>query len=352
MIDLSLYISELLYLHDYVILPGLGGFILHEKEGNYSPSSHQFVPPSREVSFNGLLKNDDGLLISYICDKETISYPEARAIVTRYVGHLVENAGTQQGSRIEKVGRLYFSQEGKLIFSPDREVNYLRSSYGLAPVIVSPKSDYRAPRSHERTLKTRTDRRIRPVKAKTPGSVKWTLAVSLPVILFLLWGIIFPASFQHYYLGYSGFFSNLFRSGSSFSTKPILPNNIPDKTLQMVIHPMARIEGSLQILYSGLRENQVTEAKNLTPRVIDSEMPEAEQINQYHVIGGVFREKENAERYLEALSALGHHASLAGTNRRGFYRVSYESFASWNEAAVCLKTIKAKENPSAWILKY
>ena len=45
------YISELLYRHDCVILPGLGGFITNYRSAQIHPVSHTLRPPSKSISF-------------------------------------------------------------------------------------------------------------------------------------------------------------------------------------------------------------------------------------------------------------------------------------------------------------
>jgi len=47
--------------HEYVIIPGFGGFTLHHVPAKQN-ASHVFTPPSKVPSFNPLLNQDDGML--------------------------------------------------------------------------------------------------------------------------------------------------------------------------------------------------------------------------------------------------------------------------------------------------
>ena len=70
--SISKYIIELLHKHDCVIIPGFGAFLT-----KYIPASHDnnvFSPPKKSVTFNGMLKENDGLLANEISAKENISY--------------------------------------------------------------------------------------------------------------------------------------------------------------------------------------------------------------------------------------------------------------------------------------
>ena len=61
------YICELLYDHDCVIIPGLGGFIANFEPARIIRKQHTIMPPSKKIAFNGKLKNNDGLLADFGC---------------------------------------------------------------------------------------------------------------------------------------------------------------------------------------------------------------------------------------------------------------------------------------------
>ena len=54
------HIVDLLYNNDCVILPGFGAFVLKNKSA--FRKGDEFFPPSKYVSFNSMLKENDGLL--------------------------------------------------------------------------------------------------------------------------------------------------------------------------------------------------------------------------------------------------------------------------------------------------
>jgi hypothetical protein len=72
------YITDLVHLHDCVIVPGLGAFV-----GNYKPSEINqekglFFPPKKEIGFNRSLQHNDGLLYDYIARCEGLSFNDAK----------------------------------------------------------------------------------------------------------------------------------------------------------------------------------------------------------------------------------------------------------------------------------
>ncbi len=75
--QLSKAINSLLYTNDCVTVPGFGSFIVNKFSSVYDEKKGKFYPPSRKVSFNPKIKNNDGLLANFISERETISYEVA-----------------------------------------------------------------------------------------------------------------------------------------------------------------------------------------------------------------------------------------------------------------------------------
>ena len=67
----------------------------------------------------------------------------------------------------------------------------------------------------------------------------------------------------------------------------------------------------------------------------------------YHIIGGAFIERKNAERMLKKLASWNYNATIINENK--LLRVSYETFNNKEEAIICLQKIK-KVNSDAWLL--
>ncbi len=131
------YIGDLLYDYECVVIPGLGGFLTHDKPSSIQPNTHHFRPPYKQVMFNAYLKTNDGLLVNYIAREENISYKEAKAQVDKFV-YLCDNA-LKAGKRIHfhKVGSLHLNKNGILVFEQDHTINYNADAFGLTS-FVSP----------------------------------------------------------------------------------------------------------------------------------------------------------------------------------------------------------------------
>ena len=77
---LAKYISDLLYRYECVILPNFGGFVTNEISAKIS-SAHTFYAPSKQLTFNPHLQNNDGLLANYIAESNNIPYSNALEIL-------------------------------------------------------------------------------------------------------------------------------------------------------------------------------------------------------------------------------------------------------------------------------
>ena len=60
------YIKDLLYRHECVILPNLGAFVARHTPSNIDESNSIIHPPSKIISFNAGIKENDGLLANHI----------------------------------------------------------------------------------------------------------------------------------------------------------------------------------------------------------------------------------------------------------------------------------------------
>lgn len=136
--DISVYISELLWNHDCVIIPGFGGLI-----GNYRPAvidgeQHIISPPSKALTFNRSLQSNDGLLVNHISHQKHLSFVDASALVQSWVESSLALLKNGETVTLKKVGVLSADGEGNIQFHQDDKVNYLKTSFGLRSITAAP----------------------------------------------------------------------------------------------------------------------------------------------------------------------------------------------------------------------
>ena len=217
------YIHELLYQHDCVIVPGLGGFIANYQSAYFNPSLQIFYPPSKKVAFNSELKENDGLLAKYVSKKTDCSYDEATKSIHEAVRTIYESLKTNKLVEIDKVGTLRYNKESNIEFNPGNESNFLLSSFGMSPVQAPAIKRTIADTSFNQTATPETilvapKTLNRKLKIKQP----WKILEVVPIAALLLYIILIPGSATKINNGLSQLvpeisidFSNYFKNQSS-----------------------------------------------------------------------------------------------------------------------------------------
>jgi len=170
-------IAYLLFRHDCVIVPGLGGFLAHYVPASYDFSSELISPPRRTVAFNSGLPSGDGLLASFISGECGVSFDTASAWIDQWV--LTCRSLLQSGHAVslDHIGSLQADGE-RLIFSPLKEGNFYLPTLHFPPVTAKLVS-----REKERSV-VNPQKTVPPIHEEIPQSNFWRFAaVLLPFVL-------------------------------------------------------------------------------------------------------------------------------------------------------------------------
>lgn len=361
------YISELLFEHDCVIVPQFGGFV-----GNYSPakvdtSLHKFSPPSKEISFNKNLSNNDGLLSNHVALREEKPFAEANTIISNYAVELKAALKDSGRAEVEKVGVLFNDEQRNIRFEPDTSINYLIDSFGLN-TFHSPAIKSAAVPETERTVTPRL-KKVPVDKPPVPSerrnqlrrAIPYAIA-AIPVILYMLWVPLY---------------TDVFRKDSSFSysdlnpfSEKICPVYAERQELNTTLIPeevntnisllnLSDSVSTVSISFFDKSEPEYSEEELIIVRLrdeikavavntyVDTVEPKANF--RFHVIGGCFKFLSNAKRLVKKLRKKGFEAAIIDKHK-GLHRVSFNGFTSREEATTALRSIRADQNPEAWLL--
>ncbi|HOX78336.1 MAG TPA: hypothetical protein PLW31_09860 [Bacteroidales bacterium] len=334
------HLRQLLYEYDCVTIPGLGGFIMQSVPSRLNQTRQRIFPPNRYPAFNSFLNHDDGLLISHIARHNNLSYSQASLFISEFVSECQIRFTLGQRVVLEGIGEMFHGDDGTVQFIQKDTLNFNPGSTGmdslaLIPVSGESKTIRKQPKPEDR--KTPAAR-----KEKQPASARWTVAVSLPIILFLIYGIIFPASVQNLYTEFAGILSGL-REESFYKTSDKKPVSAP-----LTVNEPVRAKTSEPVPLPPETETEV----KIDPVIQGAETGAIITGPRYYIIGGCFEHDKNAERFLVTLISKGFDAELAGKTNRGHTRVSYKSFEEKEPALSYLIFIRKEENASAWLLKY
>ena len=131
MIELAKHIEVLLLENDCVIVPGLGGFIAHNRPAVYIEEKHLFEPPVRTIGFNPQLTINDGLLVQSYMQAYDTDFPDATRKIEKTVNTLKEQIYQEGHVVLENIGTLYYNMNGVYEFEPASRSFFTPGLYGL-----------------------------------------------------------------------------------------------------------------------------------------------------------------------------------------------------------------------------
>ena len=303
------HISNLLYDHDCVIITNFGAFVCNHTSAKLDDVTGILSPPGKSILFNSQLKENDGLLINHISQKENISLDDAQIELAKFVEDCKKNLSQFKSLRFEKIGLLTLNDENKIIFSQDSNINYNKNSFGFQDLVNNKIS-----RDHAEVV----EESLKIIKSKKTFNSKRILKAA--AILIPLIGISLLSITQ-------------------------------EKAVNQVYNQIAELN-PLSIFKSEKKEIPVS---NIIIKEVKKEIEkpsvviEKEQVSkkQYYIIAGAFSIEANANKLQSRLNKWNYNSTvIRGEN---IMRVSYDEFKSKEEALISLAKIR-KENPQAWIL--
>ena len=290
-------IVELLHNNDCVILPSFGAFVLKKRSAKVV--GNEFIPPAKNVSFNSMLKENDGLLVKHISRVRKISYAKAFNLVEDEIKSFKKKLYKDLLVEVKSLGIFELKNENNINFNPDFSINFDTSSFGLQSF------------SKELILKN--------VKEKSKNE-RSLISSSILKSAAIFIGLIGVSYFS--YFNYTNYMDNEKLNNIAIAQEEIL-KNVQAATFDLGELPLISVTVS-------------------APKV-DQNSP------YFSVISGSFRSKGNAQKQLNNLISLGYKASYTSINPKGLYRVAYARLKTRNEAASLISIIKGN-GQDAWLL--
>ena len=348
------YISELLYKHDCVIVPGFGGFVARHVPAGIFNSGGLITPPAKSVLFNKNLQNNDGLLANHIMEKHLLSYTEANKCIQDFVSKSYFQLDSTKRLELENIGIMYIDAEKNIQFESEANVNYLIESFGLSPVFAQPLMTEIAP-SVETKFKDRV-MATEQVPEKKRKNYKRIAAIVIGAQL-LLAGLI--VSTQTAQLGNTSWANlNPFSKKVEAKYTAVKKHNVLKYVPEMkeLLFPDANGYATLRLSEDASASVVVNiEAK---PEITDKTTVKKHTIlkksnlslsGNYQIVLGCFTLEENALRHLKTLHSRNITAALNGLNKTGMHVVSGGAYTNLDEARQALINIR-KNYPHAWLM--
>ena len=135
--DFGKYIHELLLENDIVIVPGFGAFVSEYKPAEISNDGDEMKPPSKVVSFNQQIRNNDGLLVGHVAENKRISHYDALKRIEKERENILYKLDSGEQVEIDEVGILFYTDENTIAFKAEEDENLLLDSFGLEATTIA-----------------------------------------------------------------------------------------------------------------------------------------------------------------------------------------------------------------------
>ncbi|MFK8273467.1 HU domain-containing protein [Capnocytophaga canimorsus] len=380
--ELNVYVEELLFKYQCVIIPKFGAFISNRKSAKLFEDK-TFTPPKREITFNSSLVSNDGLLIKHISESSGVSYEQAESFISDVVETWKERLNKKEIISLGNIGFIKQTPEGRISFEASDNVNFLTDSFGMSTFVPhevapnvkfdpTPKTKEEAPEkvpfepvvvsNSSATTEVKQEQTANEEeKQEKKGSLLKYVAIAIIGV------------------GLLGFGAYSYLQADKQAPEIVIQDADVQKELQLkiseatffnstpIVLPPVSLNVSKAAETPKTAETQKDKPKTTETNVSVSkktETPKKEtpQNNsektskttvskKYQVIAGAFKDEKNAKSRVNQLKAMGYaNASIIGKNKKGLYQVSYSGFDNIEQANALKKKIKDQNNLDAWVL--
>ena len=302
--QLSKAINSLLYTNDCVTVPGFGSFIVNKFSSVYDEKNGKFYPPSRRVSFNSKIKNNDGLLANFISNEYGIDF----SVAVKNIHNEVINWKKKLNKEplvLNNIGELSYNSDENIVFSPDLDSNHFLGSFGLPSIYYKKQPDL-VSTYNESTLKKYNDLKVNSSNSRVPDFVKYAAAL----VIIISTTFFLSKEYEEY----------------NIQNQLILEQENRQKTIQRV-------------------ESAVFDFGSIPAIELEIKV----QPNKFHVIAGAFGVKSNADKLYNNLLSKGYNPTKLPLNDKGLIPISFDNFSNRKEAVIALRQLQMSENKDAWI---
>ncbi len=352
-------ISDLLYVRDIVVVPGLGAFVKKPIPAQVNRVANYFSAPSCIVEFDDNLREDNELITNYIKVENDIQDDEAKRLLAIFVSDCYNKLKNGEEVSLIGVGTLRYDWHSNIVLEQDTSLNFNGDAFGLCDFTATPivhsatKDEIRAEieqQQKEKNMPVTVDEDAihnddsydydyddyyyaRPIW-------HWIL-----LALLLLACVAFGLQYFHIYN-----FKRLFVPKAPIvythdSVKEPVKNIAVDSIV--LIDTIIRNDGdSLQIIVEQPLEDiepihQIESTEEVVPVPVE---------NEILIVAGCFSNEENATKLEAKLKARGYQGACVEKHGTKWF-VSYGHYHTDDEAKSALAKIKADGDAKAWIKK-
>lgn len=320
--EIKSYINDLLYQYECVTIPEFGSFLTRKIPAKISFDG-TFTPPKKEVSFNSLLKTNDGILAKHIAQKTNSNYESILKLINKKTIKWIEKLEVES-LNFPGIGEMKLNNHGKIEFLPSNEINFYKNSFGLYTFKKNPLINISYNKKHDQIMENSNndDLLFTPESKNKKRKMQYIKYSAIGLLIIILIGSIY------------------FFSDNYFSNQKLKEIEIAQKKIKSNVQKATFDIGKLSKVELNVNSNNSNKVSNLSSNE-----------KYFSVIAGSFRSINNAENKLNSLVKEGYKAEMAKKSSEGFHRVAYGRFSSKKKAINLLIFVKYTLQEEAWFLE-
>lgn len=318
-----------------------------------SAAGNVLIPPSKTVSFNAQLKQNDGILVIWLQHALKCQANDALMHLKSFSEYCTGILNAKRRLSIEGIGFFYLDFENNICFEPQPDANFLTQSFGLSPVTLKEldpvvSEPVKKPDFTDRVIHTQVENNnVKPKLTRSYNKLVTPLLVAI-LCVSILSVLVNNSSIK------GELKASLFAENSKGVYKPLPYSewNILTEPLQPLVY-VTDANGIATIDFGATTLAVIMPEGNSKLLSVNRSLSKQHQLKNkegFEIVLGCFTLVDNAKRMLKKLKQQKINASVSGKNAKAMYVVSSGHFASKEDAVSSLIELKERF-PNAWIRK-
>lgn len=338
MLRIITHIERLLLVHDCVIVPKFGGFVLQTVPAVYGSEEHLFRPVRKEIGFNGTLQHSDGLLGESYMQTYSVGYRQAQLMLEEDIDDMKATLQQSEKLSLGLLGSFSIGEEGQLVFSPAETDLFSVVSYGLPAFHFPALTSLQTEKEKVEQITSKSKKRDTVYIPVSRKLIRTAVASAAAVALFLLISTPVKDVNQAAYT-------------ASFVPSEVVTYKAP---IEKTETKTAVVESEQPVSVTKPVEQPVSVpvAKKAEP-IISKPVPEKKEVKSnpkmYHIVIASFPTETQANEYIAGIDKKDcKHVSKM--SRDGKYRIYADKFDNRKDAEDYMATLRT--NPKykdAWL---
>ncbi len=347
MLRIVSHIERLLLVHDCVIVPKFGGFVLQSVSA-MQIEGQTFRPSRKELRFNVTLQHNDGLLAESYMQMYAVNYKQAQLMLEEDVIEMKNQLQLYKKMSMGALGSFRVGEEGQIIFQPTGTDLFSVDTYGLPtfyfPTLMSLHSVEKEPTILLTGSDEKKDVLYIPVSRKL---IRTAVASVAAVALFLLVSTpvkdvnqdVYTASF----VPAEVISPVMVKSGVPVETDTSMVVDKSEITEVMVAHEVKKE------IPTSIKEKATIKTVTKRDASVKKEMVNQPKPKMYHIVIASFPNESQADEFIAKVNRR-ECKNVNKVARDGKYRIYADKFNNRKEAEAYMTNLRL--NPKykdAWL---